>query len=73
MSELLHVVIKDHENSGYVCDNFFCPECLGKLLNSCSILEVLRRSITTPQYLSRLYPQIVNEPVCRECGKLFMS
>ena len=24
MSELLHVVIKDHENSGYVWDSFFC-------------------------------------------------
>ncbi len=71
MSELLHVVIKDHENSGYVWDNFFCPECLGRLLKVCNWLEILKRSITTPQYLSRLYPQIVNEPVCSECGQFF--
>ena len=72
MSELLHVVIKDHKNSGYVWDDFFCPECLGRLLKTGSHLEVLRRSITTPQYLMRLYPQIVNEPACRDCGKMFM-
>jgi len=72
MSVLLHVVIKDHENSGYVWDEFFCPECLDRMLKACGSLEVLKRSITTPQYLSRLYPQIVNEPVCRECSKLFV-
>jgi len=72
VSELLHVVIKDPENSGYVWDEFFCPECLGRLSKACGHLEVLRRSITTPQYLMRLYPQIVNEPVCRDCGKLFV-
>ena len=72
MSELLHVVIKDHENSGYVWDDFFCPECLGRLLRACNWLEILRRSRTTPQYLSRLYPQIVNEPVCKECGSMFV-
>jgi hypothetical protein len=42
------------------------------LLKVCSHLEVLRRSITTPKYLSRLYPQIVNEPVCRDCGSMFV-
>ena len=72
MSELLHVFIKDHENSGYVWDEFFCSCCLGRLLKACSWLEILKRSITTPQYLMRLYPQIVNEPSCRDCGKLFM-
>ena len=67
----MHVIIKDHQNSGYVWDNFFCQECIGRLLEACSHLEVLRRSITTPHYLMRLY-QIVNEPVCRDCGKLFV-
>jgi len=72
MSELLHMVIKDHENSGYVWDDFFCPDCLVRLLKVCNWLEILRRSIIKPQYLSGLYPQIVNEPVCRDCGKLFV-
>ena len=72
MSELLHVVIKDHENSGYVWDEFFCPGCLGRLLKACNWLEILKWSIITPQHLSRLYPQIVNEPACKECGKLFV-
>ena len=72
MSELLHVVIKDPENSGYIWDDFFCPECIGRLLRACSHLEVLRISITTPRYLMRLYPPLVNEPGCRDCGKLFM-
>ena len=72
MSKLLHVVIKDHENSGYVWDEFFCPECFDRMLNACSSLEILKKSRTTPQYLSRLYPQIVNEPACKECGKLFV-
>jgi hypothetical protein len=72
MSELLHVVIKDPENSGYVWDEFFCPECLDLLLEACNHLEVLRKSRTTPQYLMRIYPQIVNEPACRDCGKMFM-
>jgi hypothetical protein len=71
MSELLHVVIKDHENSGYVWDDFFCRECLDKMVNSCTGLEIIKRSRLTPQYLSRLYPPLVNEPVCQECDLLF--
>ena len=73
MSELLHVVIKDHENSGYVWDDFFCPECLGRLLKACNWLEILKRSGLTPQYLSRLYPPLVNEPVCVECDLVFVK
>ena len=72
MSVLLHAVIKDHENSGYVWEEFFCPECLDRMLKACDELEILKRSRMTPQYLSRLYPQIVNEPVCRECGSMFV-
>ena len=30
MADLYHVVLKDHENSGYVWDEFFCPTCLEK-------------------------------------------
>ena len=48
MSELLHVIIKDHENSGYVWDDFFCLECLVRLLKVCNWLEVRKRSRTTP-------------------------
>ena len=72
MSELLHVVIKDHENSGYVWDDFFCPGCLGRFLKACNWLVILKGAKTTPKYLMRLYPPIVNEPACRDCGKLFM-
>ena len=60
MSVLLRVVIKDHENSSYVWDDFFCPDCLDKMVNSCAELEILKRSRLTPQYLSRIYPQVVN-------------
>jgi hypothetical protein len=28
MADLYHVVIKDHDNSGYVWDVFFCLDCL---------------------------------------------
>jgi hypothetical protein len=42
------------------------------LLKVCSHLEVLRRSITTSQYLMRIYPPLVNEPTCRECGSMFV-
>jgi hypothetical protein len=71
MSVLLHVVIKDHQNSGYSWDEFYCPECLDRMLNSCAGLEILNRSSITPQYLSRLYPPLVNEPVCVECDLVF--
>ena len=71
MKVLLHVVIKDHENSGYVWDEFYCPDCLEKWMMTTTSLEILRRVITTPQYLSCLYPQLVNEPVCDKCGLIF--
>ena len=72
MSVLLHVVIKDAENSGFVRDEFFCPECLARLLKACSHLAILKGSKTTPQYLMRLFPPLLNEPSCRDCGKLFV-
>ena len=72
MRKLLHVVIKDHENSGFVWDEFYCQECLDRMSKAYRWQEILKRSRLTPQYLSRLYPQIVNEPVCRDCGKLFV-
>jgi len=71
MSVLLHVVRKDHENSGYVWDEFYCPECLEKWIATTTSLEILRQVITTPQYLFGLYPQLVNEPVCDKCGLIF--
>jgi len=71
VSNLVHVVIKDHENSGYVWDEFYCPTCLDRWVIQHDNLEILRQATATPQYLSRLYPPLVNEPVCRECGVLF--
>lgn len=71
MSNLVHVVIKDHENSGYVWDDFYCPSCLYRWVIRHDNLKILRQATVTPQYLSRLYPPLVNEPACRECGKLF--
>ncbi len=71
MSELLHVVIKDRDNSGFVWDDFFCQECIGRLLKACNWLVILKGARTTPQYLMKFYPPLVNEPVCRDCGKVF--
>ena len=71
MKVLLHVVIKDHENSGYVWDEFYCPECLSWMVKANKCLEVLRQTMVTPRYLSGLYPQLVNEPVCDKCGLIF--
>ena len=71
MSTLFHVVVKDHENSGFVYDEFYCQECLDAWVIRFEFKEILRRSIVTPKYLSRLYPQLINEPTCRECGLLF--
>jgi hypothetical protein len=71
MSNLVHVVIKDHENSGYVWDDFYCLACLDRRVIQHDNLEILRQAIATPQHLSRLYPPLVNEPVCRECGLVF--
>jgi|GEM_PF-6669088 len=72
MSILFHVVVKDHENSGYVWDEFYCPNCLERWLVQFNHLEILRKVQTTPQHLSRLYPLLVNEPSCRVCGAVFM-
>jgi hypothetical protein len=71
MKVLLHVVIKDHENSGYVWDEFYCPDCLCRMVKANNCLEVLSQTIATPRYLSGLYPQLVNEPVCDKCGLIF--
>ncbi len=71
MKTLLHVVIKDHENSGYVWDEFYCPDCLDRKVKASNSLEVLRQAIVTPRYLSGIYPQLVNEPVCDKCGHIF--
>ena len=38
MADLYHVVLKDHENSGYVWDEFFCPTCLEKWVTKSSHL-----------------------------------
>lgn len=71
MADLYHVVVRDHENSGYVWDEFYCPTCLENWIVKFDSLEILRQTMATPQYLSRLYPPLVNEPQCRECGVRF--
>ena len=71
MSALLHVIFKDPENSGYVWDEFYCPECLEKKLAISTWLEVIRQTKVTPKYLSEFYLPLVNEPVCDECRSVF--
>ena len=68
---LLNVVIKDHDNSGFVYDEFYCLECLKDWVLKFDCLEILRREKVTPQHLSRLYPPLVNEPHCDRCGLMF--
>ena len=71
MTDLYHVVLKDHDNSGHVWDDFFCPGCLNVFASRFDHLEIIRQSRASPQYLSRLYPPLVSEPYCRECGAIF--
>ena len=68
MTELYHMVIKDHDNSGYAWEAFFCKDCLDTQVNNRVHLEVLRRNLVTPKHLSCLYPPLVDEPCCCECG-----
>jgi hypothetical protein len=58
MADLYHVVLKDHENSGYVWDEFFCPTCLEKWVTKSNHLEILCQTMASPQYLSRVYPPL---------------
>jgi len=71
MTGLYHVVLKDHENSGYVWDDFFCPDCLEIRVSQTKHLEVLLQTIATPEYLSHLYPPLINEPHCCNCFRMF--
>ena len=48
MADLYHVVIKDHENSGYVWGDFFCPACLEKWVMTFEHLEILRQTMANP-------------------------
>ena len=55
MADLYYVVIKDHENSGNVWDEVYCPGCPENWrIMAFDSLEILRQTLTTPQYLSRL-------------------
>ncbi len=71
MADLYHVVIKDHDNSGYVWNAFFCLDCLKSRIMNGTGREILRSILATPRFLSRLYPPLVDEPICSECGDLF--
>ena len=71
MGNLLHVTIKDPENSGYTWREFYCTACLQKKRATSTCLTFLKQIPVTPKYLSGFYPPLVNEPVCRGCGLLF--
>ena len=71
MSNLIHVTLQDPTNSGYLYREFYCLDCLAKLLESCAWLEVIHQVTATPKHLSTIYPQLVNEPCCRDCGSIF--
>ena len=71
MTVLFHVALKAHENAGFVWDDFYCPACLEKWIVQAEHLKILRQYQVAPKHLSRIYPQIVNEPVCTCCGLVF--
>ena len=71
MADLYHLILRDQANSGYVWDDFYCPDCLKDRVTNSDHLEILRQTMATPQYLSRLYPPLMNEPHCRKCGVIF--
>jgi len=71
MSNLLHVTLKDPQNSGFTWREFYCPACLEKKRAASTWLVFLKQVPVTPEYLSGFYPPLVNEPVCRDCGLLF--
>ena len=61
MADLYHVVIKDHDNSGYMREGFFCSDCLNSRIMNHEDREVLNRNLAPPKCLSRLYPLLVEE------------
>jgi hypothetical protein len=71
MSNLFHVTMKEPENSGYSWRGFYCAYCMDNKRAVSTWLVFLKHVRVTPQYLSRLYPPLVNEPVCADCGILF--
>jgi len=68
---MFHVVVKDYENSGFVWDAFYCQACLEKNIATAKHLEILQQHTVTPEHLSRIYPPLVDEPVCENCGTIF--
>ena len=71
MGNLIHATIRYPDNSGYTWREFYCPDCLEKKRSISTWLTFLKQVHVTPKYLSRLYPPLVNEPVCAGCGCLF--
>ena len=71
MANLYHLILRDQANSSYVWDEFYCPDCLESWIMKSKNIEILRKTIATPKYLSRFYPPLMNEPHCRECGVIF--
>lgn len=71
MSNLFHLTITEPENSGYTWREFYCPCCMDKKKAVSTWLTFLKLVRVTPQYLSRLYPPLVNEPVCADCSIMF--
>ena len=71
MGNLLHATIKDPANSGYTWREFYCPACMKQKQATSTRLTFMKQVPVTPKYLSRMYPPVVDEPVCRGCGRLF--
>jgi hypothetical protein len=44
---IFHVVLKDHENSGFIWDDFYCPACLEKWVVHAGHLEILQRHLVS--------------------------
>ena len=71
MENLFHATLRDPENSGYTWREFYCVACLERKRAESTWLIFLKEIPVTPKHLSRLYPPLVNEPVCAECSCLF--
>ncbi len=56
MAELYHAVVKDHDNSGYACEAFFCKDCLNGWIIKHEDREALRRNLAPPKYISGCIP-----------------
>jgi hypothetical protein len=66
------VVIKDHDNSGYVWEGFFCLDCLNSWIMNHEDREVLYRNLATPATAGQkwTHPPSENGPTQPEIAEL---